>query len=938
MSPSDQVRSDDLQQVMDQSPNMVSLWNADRTLRFANVAYAAAYGSTPAQIRGRHVSEILGDELYARIKPNFDAALAGEIVSFEHDVRLPDGSISWQQVDYVPDRRGDATSGVNVYIRDISRRKNAEKAAAHSAALYRNLYERAPAMMCSVDGSGQITSVSDLWAQKLGYTREEALGRTIFDFVGPDPGHAVVKADRLLFQTHDTVHDLGRQIFCKDGTVLDVLLSAILERDADGNRGSTLIVLQDVTAERRASQAVQDQRTFLDRVGRLAGVGGWSLDVKHSRLYWSQEVRRIHEVSPDHNPTLEEALAFYTGDSAGVIGDAVQQCISERKPYDIELTITTARGRVRWVRAAGEAEVRDDEVTRIFGAFQDITERKLIEREIAAQRERLRVTLDSIADAVITTDRHGIVQWLNPVASQLTGCDPALTPGQHVDSIYRVLYEDTRDPVPSPLQRTGAVGHRAGQGRQSILVTQGGREIPIDDSAAPIRDELGNIVGLVLVFRDVSEQRRLSQEIRHRASHDALTGLLNRSAFEGRLANLFQTAQHDARSHVLMYIDLDQFKIVNDTCGHSGGDRLLREISLLFREVVRSGDTLARLGGDEFGVLLQDCTTTQARRVAEQICQRMESYRFVHYDRRFGVGASIGVVPIDSRWASQSEVMQAADRACYAAKDGGRNRVHEWIETDTTGARRQGEMRWAGELPLALDEGRFELFAQHIVPCAIQSPLRHIELLLRLRDQSGRIITPASFLSAAERFNLITRVDRWASKQALQWMQQRDLSGVESIGINLSGQSIADRSFHEFVRELLVDVGFDKRKICFEIAEAAAITNIADAREFILMTRQLGARIALDDFGAGASSFAYLKNLPVDSLKIDGQFIRHVREDLLDRTAVCAFRDVARVCGLSVVAEGVESPEVLAELKNIGIDFAQGYLFHQPVPLGDLSL
>ena len=938
MATIDEIRGDDLQQVMDQSPNMVSLWGADRTLRFANAAYAAAYGSTPAQIRGRHVTEILGDELYSRIKPNFDAALAGETVSFEHDIRLPDGSVSWQQVDYVPVRRGGVPCGVNVYIRDISRRKNAEKAAAHSAELYRNLYERAPAMMCSVDQRGQVTSVSDLWVQKLGYSREEALGRLIFDFVGQQENHAVVKADRELFRTQNAVYDLERQVHCKDGKMLDVLLSAIVERDADSERVSTLIVLQDITAEKQARQALQDQRTLLDRAGRLAGVGGWSLDVKDSRLYWSKEVRRIHEVSKDHNPTLEEALAFYTGDSARLIDDAVRRCMSERKPYDMELTITTARGRSRWVRSAGEAEVRDGEVTRIFGAFQDITERKLIEREIAAERERLRVTLDSIADAVITTDRDGIVQWLNPVAAQLTGGDLALSPGQHVDSIYRVLYEDTRDPVPGPLQRLDAAADSTGHGRQRILVTHEGREIPIDDSAAPIRDEVGIIVGLVLVFRDVSEQRRLSQEIRHRASHDALTGLLNRSAFEGKLASLFRAAQDNARSHVLMYIDLDQFKIVNDTCGHSGGDRLLREVSLLFREVVRSGDTLARLGGDEFGVLLQDCTTAQARRVAEQICQRMESYRFVHYDRRFGVGASIGVVPIDSRWASQSEVMQVADRACYAAKDAGRNRVHEWVETDATGLLRQGEMRWAGELPLALEEGRFELFGQHIVPCAAQSSLQHIELLLRLRDKSGRLTTPAAFLSAAERFNLVTRMDRWALKEALGWMRQQDLRGVGTVGINLSRQSIGDRTFHEFVRELLGGIGFDPKKICFEITETAAITNIADAREFVAMSRQLGARIALDDFGAGASSFAYLKNLQVDALKIDAQFIKHVNDDLLDRTAVCAFRDVARICGLSVVAEGVESPEVLAELKNIGIDFAQGYLVHQPSPLGALNL
>jgi diguanylate cyclase (GGDEF)-like protein/PAS domain S-box-containing protein len=555
--------------------------------------------------------------------------------------------------------------------------------------------------------------------------------------------------------------------------------------------------------------------------------------------------------------------------------------------------------------------------------------------QLADQNELLRVTLESIADAVITTDANGRVQWINAVASRLTGWPVSEATGRPIDQVFQIFYEDTRQAASSPIARALTEERTVGLTEPRALIGRDGTERAIQDSAAPIRDKDGRVLGIVLVFHDVTEQRRLAKEVTHRASHDALTGLVNRGEFEVRLHRAFASAQADNHAHALMYIDLDQFKLVNDACGHSAGDRLLREVASLLQGIVRTRDTLARLGGDEFGILLENCSVQQARRVAEQLCDRMERFRFVHEDRRFRVGASIGVVPVDAHWSSQAEIMQAADSACYAAKEAGRNRVHEC--TDANVESRRGEMQWVTRLENALDEQRFRLYGQRIVRCDGRESGMHLEVLLRLVETDGRLIAPAVFLPAAERFSLASRIDRWVLREVLDWMAAQDLDVIETVAVNLSGQSIGDRRFHRYVAEMISNATFDSKKLCFEITETAAITNMADAEEFIKAMRACGVRIALDDFGAGASSFGYLKTLPIDFLKIDGQFVRDIWKDRLDHTAVSCFRDVAAVCGLQTIAECVETQDVLAELRRIGIDLAQGYLMHSPEPLDALA-
>jgi diguanylate cyclase (GGDEF)-like protein len=440
--------------------------------------------------------------------------------------------------------------------------------------------------------------------------------------------------------------------------------------------------------------------------------------------------------------------------------------------------------------------------------------------------------------------------------------------------------------------------------------------------------------------RAIQQLRETSGEMHYHATHDALTGLVNRSEFEVRLRRVLQKVGEDRSEHALLYLDIDQFKLINDSCGHAIGDQLLQEVGKLFAATIRARDTLARLGGDEFAIILEHCPTEQAQRVAQQICEAMSNFRFSHDDRSFRVAASIGLVPVDDRWTTTAAIMQAADASCYAAKEAGRNRVHLWLDTDTAIRVRAGEMQWAMRIEHALDQNQFVLHAQRIEELGKKSQGIRAEALLRMTQDEGDLVPPGAFLPAAERFHLASRIDRWVLQHALAWLQALpDVRAIRTLSINLSGQSIGDRAFHRHAIESFREAGPRTcAQVCVEITETAAVTNMADAAVFIKQIRALGVQVALDDFGAGASSFGYLKTLPVDYLKIDGQFVRDLVDDPMDEAAVRCFAEVARIIGVKTVAEFVDRPEVLAKLCAMGIDYGQGFLLHRPAPLQDLLL
>jgi diguanylate cyclase (GGDEF)-like protein len=441
-------------------------------------------------------------------------------------------------------------------------------------------------------------------------------------------------------------------------------------------------------------------------------------------------------------------------------------------------------------------------------------------------------------------------------------------------------------------------------------------------------------------MQDITDAHMLADELSYRASYDALTGLVNRREFEQRLERVLETARLEGTENALCYLDLDQFKVINDTCGHIAGDELLRQIAVVLQSNVRQRDTLARLGGDEFGVLMERCSLEQATRVANKLRRKVADFRFAWAQRSFGVGISVGIVSIDESSEKISSIMNAADNACYTAKYKGRNRVHVYRRSNTDLVRRHGDAEWVIRVQKALHENSFELAYQPIVPASDQfEDGAHIELLLRLPDASGEPVPPGAFLPAAERYNLSSLIDRWVVTNTLAWFAESPgaMERVTVCSINLSAQSLTDPKFMNFVCESLEASPLQAKKLCFDISEPVAIANLTDATRFMSTLGKLGCRFALDDFGSGHSSFAYLKTLPVDYLKIDGLYVKGVADDPLDFAIVRSINDIGQVMGKHIIAEFVESDRVAKKLREIGIDYYQGYFIAKPRPIQELG-
>ena len=578
------------------------------------------------------------------------------------------------------------------------------------------------------------------------------------------------------------------------------------------------------------------------------------------------------------------------------------------------------------------------------GTITDITERKRAETRVFEEKERAQVTLQSIGDGVITTDADGKVDYINPVAQDLTGWDMRGARGVAIDEIMMIVNEHTRATVDNPVLRCLKEGRVITLAENSVMITRQGDEVPIQDSAAPIRDRIGNIVGSVMVFHDISKDSRLFRQLSYQASHDTLTGLINRREFENCLINALEiTRSNPDVTHALLYIDLDQFKVVNDTFGHTAGDALLCQLSEQIQAKIRASDHLARLGGDEFGILLERCSEERATKVAEDIRGAIEGYRFEWQDSFTTVRCSIGIVVVNSENADVAAVMSSADVACYSAKDMGRNQIHLYKDSDAS--MRHEEMKWVSRITSAVEEDRLELFYQPIIAISGGSAAAeqhgHYELLLRMRDENNELVGPDQFIPAAERYNLMSTLDRWVIKKSLA--ELADHGGGDgndaryTLAINLSGTSLSEDRFLADVVNELEQANLPSGAICFEITETAAISNLGRVIHFMQELKKLGCKFSLDDFGSGLSSFTYLKNLPVDYLKIDGQFIRNVAEDSVDESMVKAICEVGHAMGIETIAERVESEQVLNKLGSIGIEFAQGYYIARPASVASFE-
>jgi len=575
----------------------------------------------------------------------------------------------------------------------------------------------------------------------------------------------------------------------------------------------------------------------------------------------------------------------------------------------------------------------EDELGLLVDAFNNMLE-TIEEQNVAvvATKERYRIMYDDNPAMLFTTDIDGNVLSINQFGAEQTGYTFDELVGQ---SLLDIIHEEDKENVLENIKI--CISQQEDIHDLKIrLVHKNGSILWVKNKARSITGDDGKPT-ILLMCENITEEQILSEQLNFHASHDALTELVNRREFERRVERLLSTFRQDKSEHALCFMDLDQFKVVNDTCGHVAGDEMLRQLSSVLKRTVRHRDTLARLGGDEFGVLMEHCSLDDAHRVATSLLSAVNDYQFSWEGHSFKVGVSIGLVPITDSTANLTELLKQADAACYVAKDKGRNRIHVHHAEDSELTQRHGEMQWVERLHKALEEDRFCLYAQTIVPLDGGTD-KDYELLLRMVDAKGEIIPPGAFLPAAERYDLISKIDRWVIVNAFGLLADNPafLRQINFCSINLSGQSLTDDSFLNFIITQLDDSGIGGEKICFEITETAAISNLSKATKFISTLKELGCQFALDDFGSGLSSFAYLKNLPVDYLKIDGMFVKDIVDDPIDRAMVKSINDIGHVMGMKTIAEFVENDEIKGMLRLIGVNYAQGYGIGKPQPFDEL--
>jgi diguanylate cyclase (GGDEF)-like protein/PAS domain S-box-containing protein len=619
----------------------------------------------------------------------------------------------------------------------------------------------------------------------------------------------------------------------------------------------------------------------------------------------------------------------------------VKRLAGEEVPRTLEIQLISGSDSGLWVEALS-ASIEYLGEPAILTIARDVSHRKSLEVSLSRSKRQAQYTLESIAEGVITTDKGGRIDYMNLAAESLTGVSREEAAGRRVADLFTLVDDADRRPLGDPVERCLAMRRRVNMGRRAVMVTKDKeQEHSVELTASPIRGPGNTIAGTVVVFHDVSELRGLTRKMSYQATHDPLTGLINRREFERRLEEALDSAHADDTAHILFYMDLDRFKAVNDSCGHQAGDNMLRDVAGLIKDKVRDSDFVGRLGGDEFGALLIGCPIEKARQIANDICTAVGDYRFVWKDRIFNIGISVGLVEIGHSSGTIQDVLSAADSACYVAKQEGRGSVHIYSARDEAIARERGDIQWLRRLQEALQESKFELAVQPILAmsgAAGTGPA--VEILIRLPDSRGHTAATAEFLRPAERYQLMPQIDRWVVSASLAALASGELKlpGNRSCAINLSGQTLSDESFLGYVVDALDHSGVAPGAVCFEVTERAILANVPQAQRFIEVLHGIGCEFSLDDFGSGLGSFAHLKHLPIDYLKIDGSYTRNLRSDEVNQEMVAAMIKLARKMEFRVVAEQVEAQDDFDWLRDTGIDFIQGNFVEPPAALGTTSM
>lgn len=825
------------------------------------------------------------------------------------------------------------------FRQQIAEQKKVEAMLRETESLYRKLVENQPDLICRFLPDTTLTFVNAAYALFFGCRPEDLLGKPFIELLSAEEQAEVLKQLASITQAEPSIQYEHKSIGA-NGKIHWHLWHDFAFFDHEGHITGFQSVGVDITKRKEAEKSLKKSEERLTLALDAVGAGVWEWNVANNTAVWSDDSYKILGLIPGSvEPCYENWLRCVHPDDRAEADRKVAFAVEHGRDLNIEFRVVWPDNSVRWVSDIGKLQFDPSgHPIGMFGIQMDITDRKLAEEALFEAKERAIVTLHSIGDAVITTDSNAIVEYLNPVAEALTGWSTNEAQGRVLKEVFHIVNEQTRDPAPDPVVRCVREGKIVGLSNHTLLINRYGQEYHIDDTAAPICGRKGDVLGAVLVFHDVTEHRKLARRLEYDATHDALTGLVNRAEFERRLDRAVAGAQQFGARHALCYLDLDQFKIVNDTAGHAAGDELLRQIKTILSGMFRKRDTVARIGGDEFGLLFENCPLDQALFMAQTVVSRIRDHRFHWEGRTYQIGASIGLAPITAESQSTSQILTRADIACYTAKDMGRNRVHVYQREDNETVQRHNEILGAADLRDSLEHGRFRLYYQPIVTLkeSIPKPIRY-EALLRVvqkgcKERGTELVLPAEFIPAAERYGLMGAIDRWVIRTAFREYAE-GIGRVEAkIAINLSGNSLNDDTLLGFVEAQFFEYDFSPEQVCFEITETSAIQNLRRASDLMKVLRRHGSEFALDDFGSGLSSFHYLKTLPVNYLKIDGSFIRDIINSSEDCALVAAITQMSHTLGIRIIAEYVENEDISDRLREIGVDFAQGYFYGRPAP------
>lgn len=874
--------------------------------------------------------------------------LAGKRSTYQLEKRYirRDGKVIWGQLS-VSLVRGEHTGTPQFFISQIANitdRKLAEEALAESEE--RNNFALESARQGAWDRNFATGTVyrSPYWYSVFGYAPGELPTQRgdWLALIHPDDVQRFLAADRATMEGRAAETVVEFRARKKTGEWFWVLhRGRVIERDADGKPVRVIGTHTDISHRKLREEEIRIANERIALAVDAGRIGIWELDLSTEKITWAEGTYELYGIAPGaFDGTRAGWAAFLHPEDADQTVQAFRDGVAKGGRIELDFRIIRGDGATRYIRAlATVIEDADGKPMKVIGTQWDTTDDRALAEELYEEKERLRITLHSIGDAVITTDADLKITFMNPIAEALSGWALWEAQGMAIAEVFRIFDDETNQPIPNPVEacKTSMEPFYLQDG--AVLLTRSGTRLHIQDSAAPVRTPSGDIIGTVLIFQDVTRTRILQKELIHAAHTDSLTGLPNRLAFEQSLTAVCAEARTAPVHHALCFIDLDRFKIVNDSAGHSAGDGLLVDIGRLLKSSLRDGDLIARIGGDEFALLLPDCSIERAREVGEHLVSVIRNFVF-HWDGHvYDIGASIGITEIGGTHPQPAELMKQADVACYTAKSAGRGQVSVYDPDKSDAERHHREINIAAKLRMAIDSNRMTLFGQEIISLqdAPRAGGRHIEILIRMRGANDELLSPGAFIPAAERHGMMAGIDRWVIVEVLQGNAQAFHDNPDlSVSINLSANSLDDPFLWPFVHDQLSYAEIAADRICFEITETALINNLAAATFFARSAKAHGCRISLDDFGVGLSSFSYLKDFRVDELKIDGSFIQQIEENHANTQIVEAMINVGKALGIATVAEWVESAETLDIVRRLGADKAQGYYISPPKPLATL--